>query len=41
MLPVDKVSEEQSGYFGWIMSSDFPLSTKRVLMQTKLLMMEK
>mgnify|MGYP001035149225 CR=1 FL=1 len=40
-VPVEKVLEEQPGYFGWIMNSDFPLYTKRVLTQIKLRMMEK
>ncbi len=39
--PVEKILEEQPGYFGWIMNSDFPLYTKRVLTQIKLRMMEK
>jgi len=40
-VPVEKILEEQPGYFGWIMNSDFPLYTKRVLTQIKLRMMEK
>ncbi len=40
-LPVEKVLQEQPGYFGWIMNGDFPLYTKRVLTQIKLRMMEK
>lgn len=40
-LPVEKVLEEQPGYFGWIINSDFPLYTKRVLTQLKLRMMGK
>ncbi len=40
-IPVEKVLEEQPGYFGWIMNSDFPLYTKKVLTQIKLRMMEK
>jgi DNA polymerase III subunit epsilon len=40
-VPVEKVLEEQPGYFGWIMNSEFPLYTKKVLTQIKLRMMEK
>ena len=38
-MPVEKVLNEQPGYFGWIMNGDFPLYTKRVLTQIKLRMM--
>ncbi len=40
-MPVEKVLEEQPGYFGWIMNSDFPLYTKKVLTKIKLRLMEK
>ena len=40
-VPVEKVLQEQPGYFGWIMNSEFPLYTKKVLTQIKLRMMEK
>lgn len=40
-VPVEKVLEEQPGYYGWIMNSEFPLYTKKVLTQIKLRMMEK
>ena len=40
-VPVEKVLIEQPGYFGWIMNSEFPLYTKKVLTQIKLRMMEK
>ncbi len=40
-MPVEKVLNEQPGYFGWIMNGDFPLYTKRVLTQIKLRMMVK
>ncbi len=40
-VPVEKVLLEQPGYFGWIMNSEFPLYTKKVLTQIKLRMMEK
>lgn len=33
---VDKVLEEEPGYFGWILNADFPLYTKKVLTQIKL-----
>jgi hypothetical protein len=38
-IPVEKVLQEQPGYFGWIMNGEFPLYTKRVLTQIKLRMM--
>lgn len=40
-LPVEKVLQEQPGYFGWIMNGDFPLYTKKVLTQIKLRMLTK
>lgn len=40
-IPVEKVFEEQPGYFGWILSSEFPLYTKKVLTQIKLRLMNK
>ncbi|MCM4159774.1 3'-5' exonuclease [Antarcticibacterium flavum] len=33
---VEKVLEEEPGYFGWIQNADFPLYTKRVLTSIKL-----
>jgi len=39
-LPVEKVLVEQPGYFGWIMNSDFPLYTKKVLTRIKLRMIK-
>jgi len=40
-IPVEQVLEEQPGYFGWILNSEFPLYTKKVLTQLKLKMMNK
>ncbi len=40
-IPVEQVLEEQPGYFGWIMNSEFPLYTKKILTQIKLRMMSK
>ncbi len=40
-IPVEKVLQEQPGYFGWILNSEFPLYTKKVLTQLKLKMMNK
>lgn len=40
-ISVEKVLEDQPGYFGWIMNSEFPLYTKKVLTQIKLRMMNK
>jgi DNA polymerase III subunit epsilon len=40
-ISVEKVLQDQPGYFGWIMNSEFPLYTKRVLTQIKLRMMDK
>lgn len=33
---VDKILEEEPGYFGWIQNADFPLYTKKVLTAIKL-----
>ncbi len=35
-VPVEEVLEKDPGYYGWIMNSDFPLYTKRVLTAIKL-----
>jgi len=40
-IPVEKVLNEQPGYFGWMMDSEFPLYTKKVLTQLRLRMMNK
>lgn len=40
-VPVEKVLKEQPGYYGWIMNSEFPLYTKKVLTQLKLKLMNK
>ena len=40
-IPVEKVLQEQPGYFGWMMDSEFPLYTKKVLTRIKLRMMNK
>ncbi len=40
-VPVEKVFREQPGYYGWMMNSEFPLYTKKVLTQLKLRMMNK
>jgi len=40
-IPVEQILEEQPGYFGWILNSEFPLYTKKVLTQIKLRMMNK
>ena len=40
-VPVEKVLREQPGYFGWMMESEFPLYTKKVLTRIKLRMMNK
>ena len=40
-VPVEKVFREQPGYYGWMMESEFPLYTKKVLTQLKLKMMNK
>ncbi len=34
--PVKQILKEQPGYFGWIINSDFPLYTKKVLTEIKL-----
>lgn len=34
--PVEKVLEDEPGYFGWIQNADFPLYTKKVLTAIKL-----
>lgn len=38
-VPVEKVLKEQPGYYGWMMDSEFPLYTKKVLTRIKLNMM--
>jgi len=35
-VKVDKVLEEEPGYFGWLQNADFPLYTKKVLTAIKL-----
>jgi DNA polymerase-3 subunit epsilon len=40
-IPVEKVLREQPGYFGWMLDSEFPLYTKKVLTRIKLRMMGK
>lgn len=35
-LSVEKVLKEQQGYYDWVMKSDFPLYTKKVLTKIKL-----
>ncbi|WP_298612775.1 3'-5' exonuclease [uncultured Odoribacter sp.] len=35
-LPVEQVLKEQPGYFAWILNSDFPLYTKKILTEIKL-----
>lgn len=40
-VPVEKVFREQPGYYGWMMNSEFPLYTKKVLTKLKLKMMSK
>lgn len=37
-IPVEQVLREQPGYYGWIMTSEFPLYTKKVLTAIKLRM---
>ncbi|MGQ7870985.1 exonuclease domain-containing protein [Sunxiuqinia sp. sy24] len=37
-VPVEKVLREQPGYFGWIINSEFPLYTKKMLTAIKLRM---
>jgi DNA polymerase-3 subunit epsilon len=38
-LSVEKVLREQPGYYGWMMNSEFPLYTKKVLTRIRLKMM--
>jgi len=38
---VEKVLREQAGYYGWMMNSEFPLYTKKVLTRLKLKLMSK
>jgi DNA polymerase-3 subunit epsilon len=40
-IPVEKVLREQPGYYGWMMNSEFPLYTKKVLTRIKLKMLNK
>lgn len=40
-VPVEKVLQEQPGYFGWMLNGEFPLYTKKVLTQLKFKMMNK
>jgi DNA polymerase-3 subunit epsilon len=40
-IPVEKVFREQPGYYGWMMESEFPLYTKKVLTKLRLKMMNK
>ncbi|MBN1822515.1 MAG: 3'-5' exonuclease [Prolixibacteraceae bacterium] len=40
-IPVEKVLEEQPGYFGWILNGEFPLYTKKVLTNIKLRLKDK
>lgn len=35
-IPVERVLKEQPGYFAWMLNSDFPLYTKKVLTEIKL-----
>ncbi|MBN2595609.1 3'-5' exonuclease [Labilibaculum sp.] len=35
-VAVEKVLADQPGYYGWVMNSDFPLYTKKVLTEIKL-----
>lgn len=35
-IPVAKVLKEQPGYFSWVLNSEFPLYTKKVLTEIKL-----
>ncbi len=37
-MPVEKVLREQPGYFGWMLDSEFPLYTKKVLTRIRLRM---
>lgn len=38
-IPVETVLKEQPGYYGWMMDSEFPLYTKKVLTRIKLRML--
>ncbi|MBT3385804.1 MAG: 3'-5' exonuclease [Prolixibacteraceae bacterium] len=40
-VPVEKVLTEQPGYYSWMLNSEFPLYTKKVLTRLKLKMMGK
>jgi DNA polymerase-3 subunit epsilon len=40
-IPVETVLREQQGYYGWMMNSDFPLYTKKVLTRLRLKLMGK
>jgi len=40
-VPVEKVFKEQPGYYGWMMESEFPLYTKKVLTRLKLKMLNR
>lgn len=40
-IPVEQVLTEQPGYYSWMMNSEFPLYTKKVLTQIKLSLMNK
>ena len=40
-VSVEKVFREQAGYYGWMMNSEFPLYTKKVLTRLKLKLMNK
>lgn len=35
-IAVEKVLQTQPGYYGWVMNSDFPLYTKKILTEIKL-----
>lgn len=35
-IPVEQVLKEQPGYFAWMLNSDFPLYTKKILTEIKL-----
>jgi DNA polymerase-3 subunit epsilon len=40
-VPVTQVFEKDPGYYGWMLSSEFPLYTKKILTQIKLRGMQK
>jgi len=40
-VPVEKVFKEQPGYYGWMMESEFPLYTKKVLTKLRLKILNK